>query len=538
MRYIVEIEKKENRYTGSLYQHPSGTHPALLNLNFEDTAKIRIRDETYRLGDLLGCYVSSVKNMLPAAFEERGHIAIGQYLYSQIFGTLSAEDRQRLHSSEPVEVCIVSQDDRIASLPWSLLANNGIFLCTAGWSVSISTKKKAEDCEFPNLPRMLAVAPQPVGFEKTHAESHLKSLTEKLMAGDNLKIARTLEEFSELLREFSPHIVYYYGHGIGDIHKPRLAFATGESFLRYDITVGEFVRYLREAPVPPLIAYINCCRGTAAARLGIGRLLNDFVPAVIVNRTLARTDVLQSQALHLWESVLLGNMSPHRAVSGLYAMMGDLPLRTEDARWMTPLLYGSYADWQSLLPAPSSQKRYEQHIEIGSEERFHTVCEDIQGMVKKGNPKTLSYVRCSQKEQGISLFHRQLSGELRERLTDTCLYEVRPEWPSDVHQPDRSFGDMFAEAFDVSRTEDIPARIRSKSRETPFRNTLIYVNHQPIRSPRIITPKIFMMYREWWDRVFAPLLEARQFALSGVSFIVNNPSKFRKLLGKELRIEK
>lgn len=536
MRYILEIEKKENRYTGLLYSDIAGTRPAVLNLNFEDTAKIRIRDEIYRLGDLLGGYAASVKNTVPEAYNERGHLAVGQYLYSQIFGNLSAEEQQQRHPSEPADLCIVSPDERTASLPWNLLADKGIFLCAAGWSVRISTKKKAGDCEFPYLPRMLAAAPQPAGFEKTHAENHLKSLTEKLMAGDNLRIARTLEEFSELLREFRPHIVYYYGHGIGDIHKPRLAFAAGESSLRYDITAGEFVRYLREARVPPLIAYINCCRGTAAARLGIGRLLNDFVPAVIVNRTLAGTDVLQSQALHLWESILIGNMSPHRAVSGLYAMMGELPLLTEDARRLTPLLYGTYADWQSLPPAPSSQRRYERHKETGSKEQLQTVCEDIQGMLKKGNPKTLNYVRCSQKEQESEIFHRHLSRELRERLSDTCLYEVRPEWPSDFHQPERSFGDMFAEAFEVSRPEDIPARILSKSRETPFRNTLVYVNHQPVRHLRMITPKILNMYQEWRDRVFVPMLGPRQFALSGVSFIVNNPSEFRKL--PEVRSEK
>ena len=353
MRCFVEIENKEKRYIGSFYQSYAGTGLPLPDLNFEDTAKIRIKGEFYRLGDILGSYVSCRKNALPAAFDERGQLGMGQYLYSQIFGHLSAEERQRLHASDTVEVRIVSQDERIALLPWSLMANKGIFLSAAGWSVTVSTKKKASDCEFPISPRMLVIAPQPAGFEKTDAEKHLRALKEKLKdhpgftTGENLKTARTSDEFCGLLRDFKPHIVYYYGHGIGDINKPKLAFSAGENSLRHDIMVGDFVHYLREAEFPPIIAYINCCRGTPAARLGIGRLLNDFVPAVIVNRTSAGINILQSQALHLLESILLLNMPPHRAVSGLYAMMGDVPSSTEDARRITPLLYCSYADWKS-----------------------------------------------------------------------------------------------------------------------------------------------------------------------------------------------
>jgi len=552
MRCFVEIEKKENRYTGSFYQSHAGTGLPLSDMNFEDTAKIRIKGEFYRLGDLLGAYISCRKNALPAAFDERGQLGMGQYLYSQIFGQLGAEKQQRLHASEQVEVRIVSQDERIALLPWSLMANKGIFLSAAGWSVTVSTKKKAADCEFPSSPRMLVLAPQPAGFEKTDAENHLRTLKEKLKdhpgfaAGENLKTARTSDEFCGLLRDFSPHIVYYYGHGIGDINKPKLAFAAGENSLRHDIMAGDFVRYLREAEVPPLIAYINCCRGTPAARLGIGRLLNDFVPAVIVNRTSARTDILQSQALHLWESVLLLNMSPHRAVSGLYAMMGEVPSGTADARCMTPLLYCGYADWQSAamiplrmisLRSPSFATTFPSRglgtREAGRNAQFQTVCEDVREMLKKGSPKTLSYIRCSQKEQKVETFRRQLSMELRERLTDTYLYEVRPEWPSDLHQPCRSFGDMFAEAFDVSRIEDIRSRISSKNRESPFRQTLIYVNHQPVRNLRIITPKAVRIYLEWWNTVFLPMLDTRQFALSGISFIVKKPSEFRKLFLNE-----
>jgi len=154
-------------------------------------------------------------------------------------------------------------------------------------------------------------------------------------------------------------------------------------------------------------------------------------------------------------------------------------------------------------------------------------------MLKKGSPKTLPFIRCSQKEQDAETFRRQLSRELLERLTDTYLYEVRPEWPSDLHQPCRSFGDMFAEAFDVSRIEDIQSRIRSKNRESPFRQTLIYVNHQPVRSLRMITPKAVRMYLEWWKTVFLPMLDTSQFALSGISFIVKKPLEFRKLFLNE-----
>ncbi len=56
-------------------------------------------------------------------------------------------------------------------------------------------------------------------------------------------------------------------------------------------------------------------------------------------------------------------------------------------------------------------------------------------------------------------------------------------------------------------------------------------------SSKLINPKSLKKYLEWWDKKFIPILERNQFALLGISFIVNNPPKFQKLLMKTEKLE-
>ncbi len=97
---------------------------------------------------------------------------------------------------------------------------------------------------------------------------------------------------------------------------------------------------------------------------------------------------------------------------------------------------------------------------------------------------------------------------------------------------------MMAEAFEVNHIEDIPARIRSKSQGAFGKQTLVNVRHQPVRSAKFFNPRILKTYLEWWDHVFVPLMKGSQtFLLLGVSFIVENPPKFRRAMLEQERLE-
>lgn len=117
--------------------------------------------------------------------------------------------------------------------------------------------------------------------------------------------------------------------------------------------------------------------------------------------------------------------------------------------------------------------------------------------------------------------------ELQERLRETHIYEVLPEWPTDLAQPHRSFSDMMCEAFAVETLDHVPGRIRTENRGVSGRSTLVYVNHRPVLSSKLINTAAYRKYLEWWDCNFAPLLEAQTYALLGVSFVVSQPANFK-----------
>lgn len=551
MRYFVEIGKSGDQYSGSLHQGDPEKAQSLPDLKLGTEAEIEIKGKSYRLGDLIHALIGYQESDLKLAFDERGQLQIGQYLYDQVFAALHLHEQ----NENEIDVRILTQDEHIARLPWVLLNRRGIFLAAAGWSVALASTIDTRDCELPPSPKMLVVAPQPDDFPNTRAEPHLEALEDLLSAsdhrlsfGNHLRAAYTWEEFTQAIKEFEPQIVYYYGHGVGDMHTARLVFAAGKHQQRKDVPVADFALWLREMTVPPCLVYVNCCLGDAAGFLGAGIQLEDFVPAVITNRTVAKIDAAQAQAMALWESILLKGIAPHRAVAKLYGRMGHLDLSTADVRWMTPVLHCHYANWKANAPLPVSRLEHDPHwyLKIDRVTQFSTVATQTRQMLREQKLRSLAFVWYGQEGQGIEIFHQRLNVELREDLSNTFVYEVRPEWPAELENYHHSFRDMMTEAFEVNSLEDIPARIRSKTHGAFEKQTLVYIRHQPVVSPKKMTPqrlrhsinpKTLQEYLKWWNTIFVPLLERQQFALSGVSFVVKNPPKFRSLILDKERLE-
>lgn len=201
---------------------------------------------------------------------------------------------------------VQSDDEAINRLPWAVLAHSGIFLSTAGWSIALGGAPDAPDRELPPSPRILVIAPQPVDVPPTYAALHLEALETLLSSHDHLlawgrhlKRVETWEEFTQEAPAFEPQVVYFYGHGEGDLHRARLAFAGRPRKELQAVPVADFALHLRHLPTPPCLVYVNCCLGDAAGNLGVGQQLRGFVPAVITNRTMAMIDAAQVQALAL-----------------------------------------------------------------------------------------------------------------------------------------------------------------------------------------------------------------------------------------------
>ncbi|HKO97008.1 MAG TPA: hypothetical protein VJU86_08455 [Pyrinomonadaceae bacterium] len=539
MRYFVEIDWVEDHYQGLIHKGNPAAGLALPVVLLSPDTEITIRGTRISLHRLVSSLIAFQPSDLDAGFDERWQLELGQYLYDQIFGGINAIKREQMRG-EKIEVRIVTQDEHINRLPWVLLADNGVFLSAAGWTVGFSDAARCEDYELPPSPRTLICIPQPARLQDTKAEAHLEAIEDLLSASDrllkrnrNVRIVANWEEFTKATAEFQPHVLYYYGHGVGDVNTSRLVFTTGKRGERLDKPIVDVANNLRAIPGgPPLLAYLNCCLGDAGGLLGAGRQLRTFIPAVITNYTLAHTETAQAQGLSLLRSILLEAIPPHIAIAAMRSNLGGMNLSFKDIRWMTPLLHYQYDHWKSNQPQHLSRFERDAHwrFKLDRVRQFGQVAYQTTQMLRERKPRSLAYLWYGQEGQGIDLFHQRLKIELQDLLANTYLYEVRPEWPVELSNPHRSWENMLTEAFGVQSMDDIPARIRTQTRGLSGSSTLVYVRHQPVRSSKLINPRVLKGYLEWWDLNFVSLIEGQTFALLGVSFVVGSPHMFLRAL--------
>ncbi|MCP4689123.1 MAG: hypothetical protein GY859_13800, partial [Desulfobacterales bacterium] len=199
---------------------------------------------------------------------------------------------------------------------------------------------------------------------------------------------------------------------------------------------------------------------------------------------------------------------------------------------MTPVLHAGYGNWRANPPRPPERLLHDPDwdLKLDRVAQFYTVSGMTAQMIQEGKPRSLAFVWYGKESQGILRFHKRLSTELRKHLFNTSLMVVRPEWPADFVDSNLSFSDMLKEAFEISHLADVSSRIRNETKGASGKQTLVYIRHQPVSSSKLINPKILKRYLQWWNAVFAPLLEKNQFALLGVSFRVKKPAKFKKVM--------
>ena len=537
MRYFIAISPQGDGYRVLSHQGNPDFGRSLDAPALGPTATVTIRGRAYTLQQISAALTEYRLRELGEIYDERGQLEIGQHLYRQLFGE-KRPDTFRHHPGATVELRIIADDEHIGALPWVLLAHQGLFLAAAGWSIVLAHSHVGPDVNLERRPRVLLVAPEPMGL-KTRAAAHLEALEYRLALSDHrltseqhLRRATTWEEFCSALTSFQPEMIYYYGHGIGEREQARLVFADQHG-RRNDKAIADVAQALRELPTPPRLVYLNCCSGDAGGFLGAGRQIGRVVPAVIANRTVANTDAAQAQALAIWQSILVDGRPPHIALSEIYSRLTELGLSFSDARWLTPVLHGTYHTWS----APTAQRTDAAirdphwHLKLDRVGQFGTVAFQTRQMLRERHPRSLAYVWYGKPGQGIDLFHRRLRVELQADLaTHAHLLEVRPEWPMELDDPGRAFADMLSEAFDVQEFRAIPRSIRDQTQSSASRIALVYVRHQPVRSKNVLNPNTLKAYLQWWDTQFAPQLSNHQHALLSISFEIDNPASFRDIL--------
>jgi hypothetical protein len=540
MTYFVEfIEKTEHNHLVKLHQGNEFSASSKEVSGLLSSDSLTIKETPYELSQLVRALTNFNIEQLNIFFEERGQLELGHYLYRQIFPSLKKPEALKNLHNRFVDLRIIADDEFINQIPWVLLAHNGIFLSTAGWAISLARRSaNLTDCTLPTYPKMLIVAPQPEGsgWRSTQAQSHIEELENKLVPynyrlsqGDHMQVATNWEQFCALAKSEQPDIIYYYGHGKGDQDQSKLIFTSGEINWIREKSMTDFAQVLRNLEKPPQVVYLNCCSGDAGGFLGAGRQLGDFIPAVVTNRTVTQIKTAQAQALAFWYALLVDAQPPHIAMTYIRTHLAEQDLSYQDFRWLIPVLHAQYNQWQ-YKPANADNKLMRDpywHLKLDRVSQFGTVSFETRQMLREKRPRSFVYIWYGQPGQGIDIFHKRLTVDLREDLPARAHFlEIKPEWPAEYHNPERSFADMMCEAFDVARLEDIPGKIRSKTRGAAGKQTLVYVRHQPVRSKNVLDPAHLKQYIIWWDKKFAPLLENRVFSLLTVSFEVNIPVRF------------
>jgi len=392
---FIEIKVDGGHYIGRIHQGAQSGKNAAQGFPLDELKLDRkvkpLDDQSITLGHILDSIIKFAPKKLKN-FNERIQLDLGQYLYDQTLGNLPEKEQEHLRDAKDLDLRILTEDEHIASLPWNLIANKGIFRCTTGWSVSVARRSENGACELPPSPRLLIVAPQPAEVAATKADDHLEDLEDILSSHDQrlsfdngIQVARTWDNFVRLVKEFKPQLVYYYGHGESDGKKTRLIFAQGKNLNRTEIPMTDFALCLRNMEKPPLLVYVNCCLGDAGGFLGAGMQLGDFIPAVITNRAIVYITAAQSQAIALWKSILLRAVPPHQAVATLYARMTDHDLSTADIRWITPVFHCHYSQWKAKPPTPPDRLTDDPHwhLKINRVSQFSYVVANTRLMMRE-----------------------------------------------------------------------------------------------------------------------------------------------------------
>lgn len=541
MRYFIELSRVAESYEALIYSDNRALGRQRPGLALGPQATVSIKGRSATLGELVELLVDPRRRQWAERFDQRGQLELGHYLYHQLFAETRPAELQRA-AGESLELRIITSDEHLMRLPWALLAHEGIFLATEGWAVTLTRPEvKLQQCALPPNPRMLVIAPEPAGVSRTRAEAHMEELERRLSIsdhhlrmGDHLRMVTNWEEFRACLPEFRPQLLYFYGHALGDSGSLQLLFADQEQ-RRIEKPITDLVQALRQLPELPLLVYVNCCGGDASGLLGAGMQLSPYVPVVITNRTVAEVDWAQRVALAIWDGLLVKGLPPHTVLARLPAGVAEFNLSLGDARWIIPVLYCRYDRWQAAPPRAADLPERDPFwsLKLDRVYQFGTVNYETRQMLRERRPRSLAYVWYGRQGQGIELFHKRLQVELREDLEpQILLHEVRPEWPRQLLDPERSFTDMVCDALGITSLRQLAQSIRafSRSHGSVGRPVLLYIRHQPVRSKEVLNLPQLKAYISWWDREFVPRLGDQQFALLGVSFEVEKPAQFRRYL--------
>ncbi|MGB8507365.1 MAG: hypothetical protein WCD76_03090 [Pyrinomonadaceae bacterium] len=520
--------------------------PSVFQSGLGPDAALKVDETETTLGTLAADIINYDQLRIEKLFKEQGQFSAGKYLFDQLFRHLSEAEREQLCDEKTkVDLRIVSDDEHLCGFPWVLLHNSKRFVAATGWSVSLSAPHSEwATVELPPSPRLLFVMPEPDGRLGTQAPAHLGDL-EKLLSDTNglhrcnksLHVVRTWEEFKEKVNGIKPDIIYFYGHGQNEGGTSQLVFAKREGNQPLPVSASEFTNLLRNlgADAPSLV-YINCCSGEAGGLLGVGMQLRQIVPAVITNCSKVYADTAQAQATDILESVLVKGLPPHEAVAAMRRKYGGEPGALSEVGWIMPVIHCEYGVWVfNPDPVPNEFDLNWQH-RLDRLNHAGPAMLLTGAMLREGRPRAVAFLWYGKRGQGVEQFYKRLEVELlSDRLPNVRVDIVRPEWPPQFANFQKSIRSMLADAFDVDDYGKVGEQIRVRANRMGGQQTLLYLLHPPVtKGMELYKMHQLKNYLQWLDGEFADRLEGQVFALVGLGFVVEEPDQFRARLESEV----
>lgn len=276
--------------------------------------------------------------------------AVGQMLGELVWGNKPGPALE--------EFWINTTDPLVAGLPWALTQPlEGDALIAQNVPVAVRIGQPRARAGLPKTPTLLFVA----GAE-TDWHEHLKDLSAALGSACKIeaKKPRTLDELTGALKEHSPDIVYYYGHGTIDEHGYFHLAVNGLNHAGFP--AAGLQNYLRDALDTRIgrklsLLYLNCCWSGVSLEAGGPFALGKLVPAFIANRASAITKTVAAQAIDILKQIVLLGDAPHIAVHAAqhasFARRRHAVPGTEsqdEPWWMTPTVFANYEKWGETRP--------------------------------------------------------------------------------------------------------------------------------------------------------------------------------------------
>ena len=474
-----------------------------LRLRPEDEVSIGVKEpKRYTLKHIVECLASSDWHALEL-FESRGQLDLGAHLFAE-----TLEKVEAIAGRENVHMRIESDDEYLLRLPWVLMNRRGEFLVRIGWSIARGTFQG--DPELPPSPRLLIAAPEPAS-RPTGAKNHLADLRSRLIAGDprmalesHVRVANDTKKFREELEQFQPHVVYFFGHGQGDVDQSHLIFLKGSRPDKVSaIDMASWFEALSERK--PLLVYVNACLGDSGGWLGVGPQMKRMIPVVVTNRSLASPEISQEQACLFLEDVILRGHEPDSALAKNYSQVGRAGAKSDNPHWFTPVIYSSYKQWKSN-PPKSLTKDSSWVLKVDRSKQIAIVRDQAREMIdQRDSLVAQAFLWYGLQGEGVTLFHRRLTLDLPECMGEAEFYEVTPRWPDAITTLDMDFERMICDAFEVNELNDLTGRLRGRGGNGRL---MIHINHTSLNSPKVLTVRRLQNYLRWLDFAVIPLIES------------------------------